>query len=61
MGCLYSDGPALRASAIIAFCNELLDKDEPSWGFWVKSKIYDSQPYETTQSLVKADLDFIAK
>jgi hypothetical protein len=56
-----SDGPALRASAVIDFCNQLLDQDAGRWEDWIKSDIYDSLPFETTQSLVKADLDFVAK
>jgi len=61
--CLYisSDGPALRASAIIDFCNELLDQDFDRWQDWVKLDIYDSLPYEKTEGLVKADLDYVAK
>lgn len=61
-GCFAnSDGPALRASAIIAFCNELLNEDFDRWQEWIKLDIYDSLPYEQTEGLVKADLDYVAR
>ncbi|KAK9900052.1 glycoside hydrolase family 15 protein [Cystobasidium minutum MCA 4210] len=56
-----NDGPALRASAVMDFCNELLDEDSSKWLDWVKLDIYDSLPYEKTEGLVKADLDYVAK
>lgn len=43
------------------FCNELLDQDFDRWQEWVKMDIYDSLPYETTEGLVKADLDYVAQ
>jgi len=60
-----SDGPALRASALINFANELLDTASPDnqqeVERFIRSELYDSLPWEETQSVIKADLDYITR
>lgn len=56
-----SDGPALRASALIKFATLLLDRQPTRWESYVREELYDSLPAGQTVSIIKADLDFVVE
>ncbi|KAK6525232.1 hypothetical protein TWF694_005378 [Orbilia ellipsospora] len=49
------DGPALRASTLMRFATKYLSTD----GNYVRSKLYDSAPQGQSQTIIKADLDYV--
>ncbi|EPS39481.1 hypothetical protein H072_6731 [Dactylellina haptotyla CBS 200.50] len=49
------DGPALRASTLMRFATQYLSKDAD----YVKSKLYDSAAQGQSQTIIKADLDYV--
>lgn len=50
-----NDGPAIRATVLIAFANKLIEKGETSY---VKTRLYDGKL--PTDSVIKADLEHVA-
>lgn len=50
-----NDGPAIRATVLIAFANKLLEKGETTY---VKTRLYDGKL--PTDSVIKADLEHVA-
>ncbi|KAF3909956.1 Glucoamylase [Dactylellina cionopaga] len=49
------DGPALRASTLMRFATKYLSTD----GDYVRSKLYDSAAQGQSQTIIKADLDYV--
>ena len=47
--------------ALIAFANALLDQSFSKWTPFVRKELYDGLDYKETQSVIKADLDYICE
>lgn len=56
-----SDGPALRASTLIGFAKHVLDANPKEWDSFIRRELYDGKSYEETESVIKADLDYVCK
>ena len=57
----HRDGPALRATTLINFAEDLLDTDAARWQNFVKEELYDSKAVGETESIIKADLDYVVE
>lgn len=46
---------------MINFAEDLLDTDAARWQDFVKEELYDSETVGETESIIKADLDYVVK
>lgn len=53
-----TDGPAIRATVLIKYANELLDRNTAAATAYVKEKLYDG--ILPTNTVIKADLEYVS-